>query len=145
MADKTTQSMNDFLNYTLRNVTPSWGGGSTLYLSLHTGTIGVGGNQTTNELDYTGYSRLAIVRTSSGGFAAASGGSSLNQTVYTFGKCTAQGTIPLPCQALYVAIGEASSGVGTVIFYTALAGVGITININSKPEFDLSTLTVQEA
>lgn len=145
MASKTTQSMNDILNYMLRNVAPSWGGASTLYLSLHTATIGTGGNQSTNELDYVGYARLPIVRTSSGGFAAASGGSILNQTVYTFGLCTGAGAIPLPCNALYVAIGEASSGVGTVIVFSALSNGGIVININSKPEFELSTLTVQEA
>ena len=145
MADKTTQSMNDILNYMLRNVAPSWGGSGTLYLSLHTGAIGTGGNQTTNELDYTGYARLPIVRSAVGGFNAASGGSCVNNTIYTFGKCTGAGVIPLPCTALYVAIGENSSGAGTVIVSTALANGGIVININSKPEFEVPTLTVQEA
>lgn len=145
MADKTTQSMNDVLNYMLRNVTPSWGGSGTLYLSLHTGTIGVGGDQTTNELDYIGYARIPIIRSSGGDFPGASGGSTSNTTVFTFGKCTGAGAIPIPCTVLYVAIGEASSGVGTVIVYTSLVGVGIVVNINSKPEFDSSTLTVQEA
>jgi hypothetical protein len=145
MADKTTQSMNDILNYMLRGVTPSWGGGNTLYLSLHVGSIGAGGNQTTNEVDYTGYSRLPIVRTAGGDFTTANGGSTSNGTKFTFGQCTAEGTLPLPCNGTYVAIGESSSGTGTVIVYSALAGVGIVININSKPEFDISTLTVLEA
>lgn len=145
MADKTTQSMNDFLNYALRNVAPSWGAGAQLYLSLHIGSVSVGGDQTTNELDYVGYARLAIARNSSGSFSAAVGGSIQNSVAFTFGKCTAAGAIALPHQAIYIAIGENSSGAGTVLFFTLLAGVGITININSKPEVPIGALTIQEA
>ena len=66
MADKSIQSMNDFLNYALRNVAPSWGSSAQLYISLHVGSPSVGGDQTTNELDYVGYARLPIARNSSG-------------------------------------------------------------------------------
>ena len=145
MADKTTQSMNDFLNYALRNVAPTWGSGAQLYLSLHVGSPAVGGNQTTNELDYVGYARLPIARNSSGSFSAAVGGSITNTVAFTFGKCTAAGVIPLPHQAIYIAIGENGSGAGTVLFFTQLAGVGITININSKPEVPIGALILQEA
>lgn len=145
MADKSTQSMNDFLNYALRNVAPSWGSGAQLYLSLHVGSPAVGGNQITNELDYVGYARLAIARNSSGNFSAAVGGSITNNVAFTFGKCTAAGAIPLPHQAIYIAIGENSSGAGTVLFFTQLAGVGITINVNSKPEVPIGALILQEA
>ena len=145
MASKTTQSMNDILNYMLRGVAPSWGGSGTLYLSLHVGAIGNGGNQSTNEVDYVGYARLPITRSVAGSFAIASGGSTTNSAVFTFGKCTSAGAITLPCIITHVAIGEASSTAGTVIVSSALSGVGIVVNINSKPEFDLSTLTIQEA
>jgi hypothetical protein len=76
MAALTTQSANDLLNYLLRNIAPSWGGAGTLYLSLHTGTIGAGGDQTTNEVAYTGYSRVPVTRSSSGAFTAAASGAS---------------------------------------------------------------------
>lgn len=145
MASKTTQSMNDVLNYILRGVAPSWGGASTLYLSLHTGAIGTGGDQTTNEVDYVGYARLPITRTSSGSFSAASGGSILNSVVFTFGQCTAAGAIALPCSVTHMAIGEAASGVGTVIYTFAFSNGGIVVNINSKPEHQINTLTIQEA
>src|ERR1043165_4577047 len=37
-----------------------------LHVSLHTADPGEGGSQTTSEISYTGYSRVAVARTSSG-------------------------------------------------------------------------------
>ena len=67
MADKTTQSANDIINFMLRNVAPSWGSNANLYLALHTGAVTVGGDQTTNEVAYTGYGRVALARNNSTG------------------------------------------------------------------------------
>jgi len=39
---------------------------TSLYLSLHTADPGVGGNQSTSEAAYGGYTRMAVPRTSSG-------------------------------------------------------------------------------
>jgi hypothetical protein len=129
MAALTTQSANDLLNYILRNVAPSWGGASTLYLSLHSGTIGAAGNQTTNEINYTGYARVAVTRSSGGGFTAAASGASENNAAIQFGNPTA-GSFPI--NATHIAIGEAASGVGTCIEYTALNNA-LTINLNVQP------------
>ncbi|CAB4139722.1 hypothetical protein UFOVP353_2 [uncultured Caudovirales phage] len=135
MAALTTQSANDVLNYILRNVAPSWGGASTLYMSLHTGTIGAGGNQTTNEVSYTGYARVAVTRNSSGTFTAASGGASDNGAAITFGNPTA-GTFPIT--ATHIALGENASGTGTVIEYTALTD-SLVINLNVQPNLAIGT------
>lgn len=43
MASKTTQSANDVMNWMTRNVSPSWGGATILYASLHVGAVGLGG------------------------------------------------------------------------------------------------------
>lgn len=127
----TTQSANDILNYLLRNVDPSWGGATTLYLSLHSATIGSGGGQATNEITYTGYSRVAVTRSSSGAFTAASGSASENNAEIQFGNPTA-GTFPIV--VTHVALGENASGAGTAIQYTALAAP-LTINLNVQPKF----------
>lgn len=140
MPSKTTTSSNDFLNYWLRNVAPSWDGATTLYLSLHTGAVGLAGNQTTNEATYTGYARVALARNSSGAFVAASSGSSVNAALILFGLCTG-GT--LPETLTHVAIGENASGAGTVIATGAL-NQALVVNLSSRPEFDPSTLTVTE-
>lgn len=141
MASKTTQSANDVVNYILRNVAPSWDGATTLYISLHTGAIGLGGVQTTNEATYTGYSRVALSRNSSGSFTAASSGSSSNNALIQFGNCTG-GT--LPETITHVAIGENASGTGTVIMTSALASP-LIVNINVQPQFAIGTLVGTEA
>ena len=136
MAALTTQSANDLLNYILRNVAPSWGATGTLYLSLHTGTIGSAGNQTTNEVAYTGYSRVAVTRNSSGAFAAAASGASDNNGLIQFGNPTA-GAFPLT--VTHVGLGENASGAGTIIEFTALNS-SLVVNLNVQPQFAIGTL-----
>lgn len=142
MADKTTQSANDVLNYMLRNVAPSWASNANLYLSLHTGTVGVGGDQLTNEVSYTGYARIPLIRNASTGvFSAAATRQSSNNALLQFGNPT-DGTFPIVIT--HVAIGENSAGSGTVIAFGALSP-SLTINLNNQPQFAISTLTLQEA
>jgi hypothetical protein len=136
MAALTTQSANDLLNYILRGVSPSWGGAGTLYVSLHTGTIGTGGDQTTNEVSYTGYSRVAVTRTSSGFVDAAASGAASNNAEIAFGNPTG-GSFPITIT--HVAIGAASSGAGTAIEFTALDS-SLVINLNVQPKFAIGTL-----
>jgi hypothetical protein len=141
MASKTTQSANDVVNYLVRNAGPSWGGASALYLSLHTGAIGLGGNQTTNEATYTPYSRVALNRNpTTGAFDAAAAGIALNNALIQFAKCTG-GT--LPETLTHVALGENASGTGTVIVSAALAS-SLVVNVNIQPQFPIGTLGVKE-
>src|ERR1019366_4829238 len=74
-----------------------------LYVSLHTGTPGVGGTQTTNEAAYTSYARVAVARTT-GGWSVTSG----------VGTNVAAGTFPAGTGGseteTYVGIGTAASG-----------------------------------
>ena len=141
MAAKTTQSANDVLNYILRNVAPSWGALGTVYMSLHTGAVGVGGNQATNEADYTSYARIAITRSAGGGWTAAASSLSSNNALIQFGNCTG-GTLPM--SILFAAIGENASGTGTVIYAGALAAT-LVVNINTQPQFAIGTAVVSEA
>ncbi len=141
MASKTTQSANDVLNYILRNAAPTWDGATTLYLSLHIGAVGLGGDQTTNEVSYTGYSRIAFLRNNATGeFAASVSASSANQSLLQFGNATA-GTFPIT--ATHAAIGENASGAGTVIATGALASP-LVINLNINPQFPIGAAVVQE-
>jgi len=140
MASKTTQSANDIVNYMLRNVAPSWDGASTLYFSLHTGAIGLGGDQDTNEATYTPYARIPITRTSGGSFDAAAAGIALNNALLQFAKCTG-GT--LPETLTHAALGELASGAGTVIVSAAL-DFPLVVNINVRPVFQIGSVAIQE-
>lgn len=140
MADKTTQSANDVVNYLVRNASPSWDGATTLYVSLHTGAVGLGGDQLSNEATYTGYARVAITRSGAGAFNAASAGVALTNLLIQFGQCTG-GT--LPETLTHASLGENASGAGTVIVTAALASP-IVVNINSVPQFAIGTMSVGE-
>jgi hypothetical protein len=136
MAALTTQSANDLLNYILRNVAPSWSGSGTLYLSLHAGTVGSGGDQTTNEVAYTGYARIPVTRTSSGSFTASTAGASENNALLQFGNPTA-GSFPIT--VTHIALGAAASGAGTVIEFTALNS-NLIVNLNIQPQLAVGVL-----
>ena len=86
-----------------------------LYVALHTADPGEGGNQSTNEVNYTGYSRVAVQRSGAGWTLA---GQTISPTaVIEFGEMTSgvAGT------AVYASVGTAASGAGKVIIRGALS------------------------
>lgn len=104
---------------------------TSLYVSLHTADPTASGNQSSSEVTYTGYARVAVAR-SSGGFTVTSNSVSPGATI-SFGACTA-GT----ATATYFAIGTASSGAGVLLY----AGpISPTISISSGVTPQLTTAT----
>jgi hypothetical protein len=87
---------------------------TSLYLSLHTADPGEAGDQTTNEISYTGYARVAVARTS-GGWTVTGNSVSPASTI-SFGASSGGtgGTVT------HVAIGTASSGSGKLLYSGAL-------------------------
>jgi len=108
-----------------------------LYLSLHTANPGVGNNQTTNETAYTNYTRIPVVRTTSG-WAAPSSGSTSNVALAQFPQCGASGAT-----LTYVAIGTSISGAGTVLYEGALSS-SLAVANQIQPQFAANQLTVTE-
>lgn len=106
-----------------------------LYLALHTTDPGEAGVQSTNEVAYTGYARVAVAR-SSGGWTV-SGGSVSPTAAIEFGEMTA-GT---PGTAGYVSIGVASSGAGKILYSGALTP-SVAFNVGVVPRLrTTSTIT----
>ena len=86
-----------------------------LYVALHAADPGEGGNQATSEVNYTGYSRVAVQRSGAGWTLA---GQTISPTaVIEFGEMTA-GT---PGTATHATVGTAASGAGKVIIRGALS------------------------
>jgi hypothetical protein len=104
-----------------------------LYISLHTGDPGVSGNQTTSEVAYTGYARVAVARTSGGWTVSGSNPVQVAPVAtISFPAGTAgSGT------AAYFGVGTASSGTG-VLLYTGtvtpniVCGNGVTPQLTSS-------------
>lgn len=110
-----------------------------LYISLHTADPGVGNNQTTNEVAYTNYARVAVARTTSGWDIPASA-ETANAALAQFPQCGASGAT-----AAYVAIGTAAyPGAGTVL-YAGPLNASLTIANLIQPQFSAGALTVTES
>lgn len=107
-----------------------------LYVSLHTANPGAGGNQSTSETGYTGYSRVAVARTS-GGWSVS--GSSVSPVAdITFGACSA-GTATIT----HWAVGTASSGAGKIL-YSGTVSPSISISAGVTPKLTTSS-TISES
>ena len=105
-----------------------------LYISLHTADPGEAGNQSTNEVSYTGYARVAVAR--AGGGWTLSTSTISNTALVQFGQCTA-GT----ATATHFGVGTDSSGTGNLIFKGALTS-SLAISTGIQPQFAAAALTV---
>ncbi len=98
-----------------------------LYVSLHSADPGEAGNQTTNEVAYTNYARVAVARSGAGW--TVSGNTATNTNLIQFPQCGASGAT-----ATYVGIGTDSSGAGLLLFSGQLSS-SLTIANLITPQF----------
>lgn len=100
-----------------------------LYLSLHTADPGEAGDQSTNEIAYTGYARVAVARSGSG-FTVTGNAVALAANVDFPAGTGGSGT------ATHFGIGTAASGAGKLLYKGSLSpsivcGNGVTPRINA--------------
>jgi hypothetical protein len=107
-----------------------------LYVSLHTADPGDAGSQTTSEVSYTGYARVAVAR-SGAGFTV-TGNSVSPASSIVFGACTA-GT----ATATHFAIGTASTGTGKVL-YKGTVTPNISISEGVTPELTTDSTATED-
>lgn len=108
-----------------------------LYLSLHTADPAEGGDQTTSEISYTGYARVALARDGTQ-WGVASGVASLSANK-DFGEMTAGagGTVT------HFALGTASAGAGKVLYKGAVSPNIAVVN-GVIPRLKATTTTISE-
>ncbi len=110
-----------------------------LFLSLPTADPGVGGSQLTNEATFTGYARLAVVRTTSG-WTVPSGGMTSNAALAQFLICTGgSNTIS------HVAIGKADTGAAGLVLYSGALSSPRSVSNGIQPQFAIGGLAVTES
>lgn len=107
------------------------------YISLHTASPGETGDQTTSEATYTGYARIAVVRSGSGWTVAS--GSATNAAAVTFALCTA-GTNTIT----HFGIGTASTGAGHLVLSDPLTA-SLSVSTGITPNFPIGALVVTAA
>lgn len=115
---------------------PSATAGS-LYVSLHTADPGEAGSQTTNEVAYTSYARVAVARSAGGFTVTAEVGT--NAAAVTFPQCTGS-----TATATHFGIGTAASGTGVLLFSGAL-NASLAIANLIQPEFAAGQLSITAA
>ena len=104
-----------------------------LYVSLHTSDPGETGDQTTNEISYTSYARVAVARTTGGWTVTGDIASAV--AAIDFPACTGgTGT------ATHFAIGTASSGAGKRLYSGAITP-NIPISNGVTPRLPTCTVT----
>lgn len=129
-----------FTNSNFANVGDATGlrGSSTagsLYFSLHTADPGEAGDQTSNEIAYTSYARVAVARSGSG-FTVTNNSVSPAATVSFPAGTGGSGT------ATYFGVGTASSGAGVLLFSgtvtpNIVCGNGITPQLTTASAITL--------
>lgn len=107
-----------------------------LYVAMHTADPGEAGNQTTNEVAYTSYARVAVAR-SSAGFtvtgSSVSPVSDVNFPTATGGSAT----------ATFFSIGTAASGAGKIL-YSGTLSPAITITTGVPPVITNGTTITED-
>ena len=104
------------------------------YVSLHSADPGEAGTQSTNEVAYTSYARVAVAR-AGGGWTLTSQTIS-NTALVQFPQCTGS-----TATASYFGIGTDASGAGNLLMSGALTS-SLSISNGIQPQFAAGALTV---
>lgn len=107
-----------------------------LYIALHSADPGEGGSQTTSELSYGSYARVAVARNGSGWNV--SSGVASNASAITFPTVSSGSG-----SAAYFSVGTASSGAGTIL-YSAAVSASHTYVVGEYPYFAANGLQIGE-
>lgn len=110
---------------------------TSLYLSLHTADPGEAGTEATSEISYTGYTRMAVARTSAG-FTVSGNTVNLAANV-DFPKMTGGtgGTVT------HFAVGVASTG-ATKILYSGAVSPTIAVATGTIPRLETGTSITED-
>lgn len=107
-----------------------------LYVSLHTADPGEAGDQTTNEIAYTSYARVAVARTS-GGWTVSANSVSPAATISFPAGTGGSGT------ATHFGVGTASSGTGKLL-YSGTVTPNIVCGSGVTPELTTATAVTED-
>ena len=143
---KTNTHENDFLLLEFNNTNMALHGDATgirgsttagsYYMSLHTADPGEAGDQTTSEVTYTSYARVAIAR-SSGGFTVSGNAVALAANVTFPAGTGGSGT------ATHWGLGCSSSSTGKLLYKGAISPTIVTGN-GVTPQLTAGTLVTED-
>jgi len=142
MAAKVTNFATQFLQLVLNGTALAsvWQDGTspytTLNVTLHTASPGVGGNQSTNEATYGAYARVAVARTTGGWTVAAGVASPVNPI--TFPTCTS-GSQTLT----HFGLGRPLAG-ASQLFYFGTITPNISVSVGITPQLTQASIISED-
>lgn len=111
-----------------------------LYVALHTADPTAAGTQSSNEVTYTSYARVAVARTSAGWTISGSSPTQVTNTaLISFPQCTG-GTNTIT----FFSVGIQSSG-ATKILYSGAVTPSLAVSNGITPQINASTLVITES
>lgn len=108
-----------------------------LYVSLHTGDPGEAGDQSTSEISYTGYARVAVARTSGGWTVSANSVSPAANVDFGEMSGGAGGTVT------HFAVGTDSAGAGKIL-YSGTVTPNIVVSTGVTPRLTTATAITED-
>ena len=108
-----------------------------LYVSLHTADPGEAGSQTTSEISYTGYARVAVARSGSGWTVTANSVSPAAEIAFTISSGGSGGTVT------HFGVGTASSGAG-VLLYSGTVSPNFVVASGVTPKLSTATAITED-
>ncbi len=110
-----------------------WDANTDLWIALYTADPGEAGTAVTNEIAYTGYARVAVVRATD---LTITGATVTNANLEQFPACSGA-----PATATHVGIVTSASGAGTLIISGALSS-SVAVNVGVTPQFQAGDLVI---
>lgn len=148
MAAKGNAFITDYLKLMLNNTNIANLGDATgvrgsstagsVYVALHTASPGAAGDQTTNEISYTSYARVAVARSSGGWTVTSQSVAPAADVVFPASTGGTGGT------ATHASIGFASSGASEMIYFGALSP-NIVVISGVTPRVTAAASTITES
>lgn len=108
-----------------------------LYVSLHTADPGEGGSQTTNEVSYTSYARVAVARSGAGWSVSGNSVSPAANIVFP----ASTGGSPT---ATHWAVGTNSSGAGKILYKGAITPSISIVSGGAAPTLTTATAVTED-
>lgn len=135
---KSNLTETDFLQYTFNATAFSWGGTTSLSVSLHTADPTETGTQDAFEATYTGYERVSVTRNAAGW--TVSGNTAQNTALIQFPQCSGGSD-----NITYVSIGIGpTKNTATQILYSGELNSNLNVSKLIQPQFSAGALTIQE-
>lgn len=126
----------DILKFIFNATAIPWAAAANLYVAAHTADPGEGGDQTSSECAYTGYSRVLVTR-DSGGFTTNSN-PAVNAADIVFPLCTGGSET-----ITHLSVGLVSSGPSQILYSGAISST-LAVSNNIQPRVLAGQFQVSE-